>query len=510
MSKCYVHTRHIPIEHLNLNIPMGQRIVANGLPGVLEGDNIKIISNANVEYIETRLVFSCLEKEEGKLDFSRVDRDIDRIEKLGFMPALFVWPQHVPKWVNITRLKCLEHGLECTVPSLWEPKLLEYYDHVYGETAKRYGDRIKFLYFGIYGDYGEYTYPLGVKQYIFSSEHTHDGKWCGDELAKADFAKCMKEKYGSIEALNRAWGTEHCDFSSDMMPGVGVGGIAELDRERWYADSLTKFTDKVCAIIRKHFPNTRGAMPLGIVGDRNGLNKSDAVKLCAKYNITPRWTGWAHLSDFGRSDSLCKRVSSAARLYGTDFGLEAALELYEDNAGNAVFEARSNGAVLIHNDPGNYARAPELYRKLTEVLCGELPIIDTAVFYPLEDIWLSRIDIYDFAKDTGIIRAHTDYDLADSGMICEGFLERVKTLILTDGVTIPEKALKVIRKWKEKGGIVKACGKVFTFESGEEITDFEKTAYAPVDAPIYKTEFASGTLYYDPANNKIFEKTRRK
>ena len=131
MSKCYVHTRHIPIEHLNLNIPMGQRIVANGLPGVLEGDNIKIISNANVEYIETRLVFSCLEKEEGKLDFSRVDRDIDRIEKLGFMPALFVWPQHVPKWVNITRLKCLEHGLECTVPSLWEPKLIEYYDHVY-------------------------------------------------------------------------------------------------------------------------------------------------------------------------------------------------------------------------------------------------------------------------------------------------------------------------------------------------------------------------------------------
>lgn len=504
MSKCFVHTRHIPIEHLNLNIPMGKRIVDNGLPGVLEGENIKIIGNANVEYIETRLVWACLEKQQGKLDFSRVDRDVERIERLGFKPALFVWPQHVPGWVRITRLKCLEHGVECTVPSLWDPKLLDYYDHVYGETAKHYGDRIKFLYFGIYGDYGEYTYPLGVKQYVFSSPHTHDGKWCADELAKTDFAKCMKEKYGNIQALNNAWKTELFDFSPDMMPAIGVGGVAELDRERWYADSLTQFTDKVCAIIRKHFPNIRGAMPLGVVGDKNGLNKSDAVKLCAKYNITPRWTGWAHLSDFGKSDSLCKRISSAARFYGTDFGLEAALELYEDNAGNAVFEARSNGAVLIHNDPGNYARAPELYRKLTEVLCGELPIIDTAVFYPLEDIWLSRTDIFDFADDTGTIRQYTDYDLADSGMICEGFLERVKTLILTDKAHIPAKTLDIIRKWKNNGGVVKACGDAFELESGERLTEFENITFEPVRSPVYKTEFPSGELFYNPEKNDIY------
>ncbi len=504
MSKCYVHTRHIPIEHLNLDIPMGKRIVANGLTGVLEDDNIQIIKNAKVEYIETRLVWACLEKEKGVLDFSRLDRDFDRIEALGFKPALFVWPQHVPKWVEITRLKCLEHGLESTVPSLWDDRLLSHYDHVYGETAKRYGDRIKFLYFGIYGDYGEYTYPLGVKQYIFSSEHTHDGKWCGDDVARADFAKRMKDKYKTVEAMNSAWGTSHTDFGTDIMPPIGIGGIAELDRERWYADSLTSFTDKVCSIIRKHFPNTRGAMPLGIVGDRNGLNKGDAVELCKKYNITPRWTGWAHLSDFGKSDSLCKRVSSAARFYGTDLGLEAALELYEDNAGNAVFEARSNAATLIHNDPGNYARAPELYRKLTEVLDGEQPIIDTALFYPLEDIWLSKINIFDFAEKAGVIRACTDYELCDSTLVSKGFLNRVKRLIIVDGSSVTRCTLDDVRKWQASGGAVFVTGEVRIFETGETIEDFEIINFAPVETPIYKTAFASVDLFYNPLENRIY------
>ena len=90
-------------------------------------------------------------------------------------------------------------------------------------------------------------------------------------------------------------------------------------------------------------------------------------------------------------------------------------------------------------------------------------------------------------------------------MICEGFLERVKTLVLTDGVTVPEKALDFIRKWKEKGGIVKACGKTCVFESGEGITDFEKVSFAPCEAPVYKTAFASGDLYYDPAKNDIYK-----
>ncbi len=504
MNKCYVHTRHIPREHINLETKMGQRILENGLLDVLDGDNIKVISEANVEYIETRLVWACLEKEKGKLDFSRVDRDFDKIEKLGFKPALFVWPQHIPSWVEITHLKCLEHGIEASVPSLWDPKLLEYYDHVYGEIAKHYGDRIKFLYFGIYGDYGEYTYLIGVKQYIFSSEHTHDGKWCGDDLAKENFALRMKEKYETIDKLNLAWNTEYADFSPEIMPAIGCGGIAELDREKWYADSLTGFTDKVCAIIRKHFPNTRGAMPLGIVGDKNGLNKSEAVKICAKYNITPRWTGWAHLNDFGRSDSLCKRVSSAARFYGTDFGLEAALELYEENAGNAVYEARANGAVLIHNDPGNFARAPELYQKLTDVLCGEMPMIDTAIFYPLEDIWLSKINIFDFAETTGIIRSYLDYELADSVMIGEEYLRNMKRLILTNGVSIPRKTLEIILDWKKTGGIVDAAGDIFILESGEKIEVFNKVTFDKKECPIYETEFESGKLYYNPSENSIF------
>ena len=64
-------------------------------------------------------------KAPGEFAWSRVDRDAARIERFGMKPALSVWPQHMPRWVDLVRLKCLEHQQESDIPSLWDERLLE-------------------------------------------------------------------------------------------------------------------------------------------------------------------------------------------------------------------------------------------------------------------------------------------------------------------------------------------------------------------------------------------------
>ena len=38
-----------------------------------------------------------------------------------------------------------------------------------------------------------------------------------DPLAVADFRRCMQRRYGTVAALNRAWGTDHASFD-DVQP----------------------------------------------------------------------------------------------------------------------------------------------------------------------------------------------------------------------------------------------------------------------------------------------------
>ena len=130
--------------------------------------------------------------------------------------------------------------------------------------------------------------------------------------------------------------------------------------------------------------------------------------------------------------------------------------------------------------------------------------MDTAVYYPLEDIWVSDIDIHSFADQAAVIRQHTDYELADSYMIGEGFLDPMKRLILTDGVSVPEATLEIIRAWVKKGGAVGMTGEAFVLESGEKITEFGSISFEESENPIFETQLPSGRIYYNPAENKIY------
>ena len=186
--KCYYHTRHIPKEHLKLTEPAAQTIITNGLCDVLDEPMSSKMREYKIDIIETRVIWNEIEKEKGILDFSPLKKRIEKIKKGGFGVGVFPWFQHVPDWVDdITRLKCLEHNEESSLISLWDPKTFEAYERLYKALADEFVNDIDFLYVGIYGDFGEVFFPHGVKHYYFSPLHGHTGKWCGDELARADW-----------------------------------------------------------------------------------------------------------------------------------------------------------------------------------------------------------------------------------------------------------------------------------------------------------------------------------
>lgn len=496
MPRFIYHSRHIPQEHLRLETPSGKRVKENMLCDAMEPENARILHESGVTVIETRLVWWELEKEPGKLDWSCFDARVEAVEKAGFEVGLLPWFMHPPKWeTEMVRSKCLEHGEESTIISLWEPKLLELYDRLYAELAKRYGERIKYLYFSFHGDFGEPQYPNSTSHYQFSPPHGHQGFWCADELARADYKKYLQKKYASLDELNQAWGTAFRDWNDDLMPRMPFVKNPlpmRADFRMWYTKSMENFSDRVGAIIRKHFPTTRGGVPIGSLREplAVGQVKSQEVKRLAKYNTLIRWTGLLNIYDFGTMNLSTLRVASPTRYYSqSEFGTEAALLLNGDMAYHVLYTNISNGSSVLHNDLTNITRGWEDYQAWKDKM-PVLPVhCSIAVFYPVEGEQLEcmlpenadpeaakkknqvsgaasisdaiftrgewKLTVSDeLYREAAALRGRFNYELADSYMIEDGFLDGMKDLVIVSTCPIPQKTAGIILKWVKNGGRV--------------------------------------------------------
>lgn len=509
-------SRHIPEEHLNFNAPLAKNIKRNGLCDVLTDPEIlKPIKNYEIQLIVTRLVWWAMEKERGVLNYDRLKRDMDLIEKNGFQVGIMPWFQHPPEWAtHFTKAKCLEHNMESTIPSLWDKNLLVAYDRLWEDLANKFGSRIKFLINTVYSDYGEVCYQLKVEHYKFSSPHTHSGFWCGDILARRDYKNYLIKKYRNIERLNEAWQRDFSSFEADLMPELPFTKNSvnqRLDFMNWYSGSLLNLADAVGKIVRKYFPDIVRAYPIGVSAEplRTGNIKSLSVKIAAKHNMVAWWTGLGHLKEFALSNVLDRRVSSAARFYGCKFGIEAALILNKDNALNAVYEILSNSASFVHNDPGNIIRAEGLYEKYRHFVEKPLPVIcSVSVYYPVEAEMCEAMEIQPVYQEFKELRGYCDYEVADSYMIQDGFLTTTKELILPKNCLIPQETANIISEWVQKGGLV-----YYIEGNGPRILETDQkydvgtgiknwTRFGEKDG-CYYTDHGDKISKYDPINGTI-------
>ena len=509
------HTRLIPIEHLNLQTKTAQAVINNGLCDTAKPEVCSVLKDYGIDVVELRLVWAELEKEKGVFDFSRLEREMDQIRKAGMKIGLFPWMQHPPKWVqedpSYTKLKCLEHNEETTLISLWDDRLLDEYDRLYGAIAEHFPNEIDFLYTSVYGDYGEVFFLAGIDHYFFSPKHNHCGKWCGDEKARASYEQYLRQKYTTVENLQDAWETTSYTFETAMSFSSNDNFAKRHDFQLWYTNSLHEFTDRVCAIVRKHFPNTKSALPIGNPYEplEIGQIKSRAAKTAAKYQLTARWTGWAYFGDFEWTNICARRLATAAKFYGADFGVEAALFLDGKTAPAALFEALSNSAQMMHNDPGNIIRGLETYKQLKDVEAPDLYQCSTAVFYPLEGEQCGIVEMPSYYETIAKLRRSFDYEIVDSLLIDDGILENINTLVFVENTPLLKETYQKILTYVTTGQLKLYCTGpcmpylVDTKEQtpvdcavlGKEITENSRK--------LYTTRFANGRITFDAESGQI-------
>lgn len=104
-----------------------------------------------------------------------------------------------------------------------------------------------------------------------------DSMWCYADNAQEDFRKEMKAKYSTIQAVNKAWGTNYSDFSKITVPKPNtVKGTQWRDVLTWYRDSKNRFVEKqikaIKAVVDKH---TGGKMQLYVYISGSDLRDSE-------------------------------------------------------------------------------------------------------------------------------------------------------------------------------------------------------------------------------------------
>lgn len=491
-------------------------------PELLEDEAFDYAKRVGLTSLQSYVYWAEIEKEPGKIDFSSYDVLVEKLIKhnLKWVPFLILGPYYAtPKWFQESGesvyAKCLEHGKESKVQSIWNPHLPKYVDRFLQLVAEHYRDSgvLESIELGISGNWGESLYPsLGG---FYPDFHTHPGWWCGDDYATSSFRQFAIERHKSLPALNAACGTQFGSSEEVSFPPIkqpwlnlayrvfgiaprwakpwlsmawekGLAGLLNrlcslrckadpggqqrwLDFVSWYLGSMTDWVEFWIKTARKHFPNTEIYLVTGGDGKpKLGADFSAQAKVAAKYNAGIRITN--QTDDYAHSFSLTRLVSSAARFYGTYFTTEEGGINLPQGVTMRLFDAATSGA------KGFYCKS--IIGTGTDICTGRTsplgkptqgalnlaqnihhlrlsqPIIDVAVLFPNTSIALDPSALISVYSQCSQLRDMVDFDLVDENMVIDGALKKYRFLVALDGNQLRRQTIMEVENWVKEGGIL--------------------------------------------------------
>lgn len=380
-------------------------------------------------------------------------------------------------------LKCLEHGRDNPIESVWNKKFRTEIARVIKAFAGHYIPMgvLESIQPGICGDYGEAIFPV-VGNWP-GDYHTHRGFWCGGEDAVIDLQLCMEEKYRDINALNKAWRTGYQSFA-EVKPFLRVhqpSRTAYMDLLLWYHNSMTEYADFWMETCREYFPEIPVYLCTGGVEEpQHGSAFSDQAKIAAKHQGGIRLTNEGN--NFYENLYLTIHMYSACEFYGAYLGLEPVGPILPSGVSVRMYGSIAYGNRQVFHYYGNLLNeAHEPVKEIAERVGRYSPFIeerksDTNItfFWPLDEALLNGTPVPDSIRDSiCAIRKSYAVNAADEQMILDGALKNCKVLVMLDtGVTRKEVLLK-IAEWVKEGGVVLANCHPHDWE-GNAVYEFEK------------------------------------
>jgi hypothetical protein len=441
-------------------------------------EKLDLLKQMGVTSIQTYIFWNKVETERGVMDWSEYDADAALFKRHGlkWVPFIIAGPWYVtPEFVRsdpeIVMLRCLEHGRDSAIPSLWSPRLRDYVREYLSRFASHYLPQnvLESINLGITGDYGEAIYSV-IGNWP-GEYHSHAGFWCGDSLAALDFRRAMKELYaGDIATLNQAWKAcyESFDGLSPFLPSEARSLRARLELLRWYRDSMTGFAEFWLSAAREFFPGTEIYLCTG--GDmspEHGSDFSAQAKVAAKYGAGIRITNEA--SSFPQNFALTRLVGSAGRFYGAYFGHEPASAVTPVGMLGRLFNAATSGArqLFLYNTPelitGQEGKPAVgdggLYHlKYKDWQKTAAPIIEVGLLYPTSSSTHVFKEYGTFRDLAAEVRRVLDFDFVDERMMQDGGPKNMTILIVIGADVLEDFTIQRIAAWVSGGGVLFVLG----------------------------------------------------
>ncbi len=426
--------------------------------------------------IESYLIWRRIEPdEEGVFDFSFYDAVVDRLKEYGlkWFPLLVVGSAYaLPDWFAASSenvgFRCIEHGLENPIQSIWSPHHKRHVTRVLKAIGAHYEPMnvLEGVRLGPSGNYGESQYPAGGNWGLRGDAmHIHIGWWAGDSYALADWRRWLEERYGNIAALNAAWDSAaYTDFEAVniILPQVIRSRRQRLDFTQWYTDSMSDWCAWWAQEARAVLPNTPMYQSAGGWGFREaGTDYAAQAKAMAPLNGGIRLTN--ETDNFEQNTCATRMAITAARQYGIPIGTEPASSHTARGVAGRLFELLSvNGTHFFtyHGNIFNHPMAIESWLSTLPLMDRRgTPLVEVALYYPetmnqYEDAAFRHIYAWGFNPRAMELRRVVDVDYVDEHLIREGFLDKYKALVFVWGNVIEADVLAAMDAWMRRGGMI--------------------------------------------------------
>ena len=426
--------------------------------------------------IESYLIWRRIEPgQEGVFDFSFYDAVVNRLQEYGlkWFPLLVVGSAYaLPDWFAASGenvgFRCVEHGLENPIQSIWSPHHKRHVTRVLKAIGEHYEPMnvLEGVRLGPSGNYGESQYPAGGNWGLRGDAmHIHIGWWAGDPHALADWQRWLKARYGDIAALNAAWdGAAYTGFEGIeiLLPQVIRSRRQRLDFTQWYTDSMSDWCAWWAQEARAAMPNTPMYQSAGGWGFREaGTDYAAQAKAMVPLNGGIRLTN--ETDNFEQNCCATRMAITAARHYGIPIGTEPASSHTARGVAGRLFSLLGvNGTHFFtyHGNIFNHPMAVESWLNTLPLMDRRgKPLVEVALYYPetmnqYEDAAFRHLYAWGFNPRAMELRRVVDVDYMDEHLIREGFLDKYKVLVFVWGNVIEADVLAVMDAWMRHGGMI--------------------------------------------------------